>query len=226
MLYPEPTPILLNSKTLNKNNGPIMMCPAFKQMFKNVFSFNSSMEDIFTLPSEVIKEIAFTDSQNERIPVDSKLYFDKTRKSSIDGHINVGYNLAWVMFADEPLEARFTAPYYPNSSPVENSYFSGGQFNIGKWFRQFNLDYHIPIDSKEFKIEEGQPLFFAEFMTDKKVVMKRFQLTPRLSHIMEESSQSPHRYGKLKTLTERYKMAHNAKIPKIVLSEIKKNLID
>jgi len=225
-LYPEPSFILPG---FHKSSGPknsMASCPAIKKTLRNVLCFNSAIDDVFDLPNHFMSQVAFTDTDNQLIPVDSKLYFRKIRKSSMPNYINVGYNLSWVMFADEPVEVKFTAPYFPSVSPVEKAFFSTGQFDIGKWFRPFTLDYHIPLKSKEFRIEANQPLFFAEFLTEKKIVVKRFQLTPRLKHIMDESTFAPLRYGQNLTLAQRYKMAHNAKIPKMVLQEIQKSLLD
>jgi hypothetical protein len=226
MLYTEPKFLMEELNKKNKHDGLMIKCPAIKQNLKNVVSFNSAIDDVFSLPGDKMKNIAFTETALEPIETTSKLFFAKMRKSSMDGFINVKYNMNWTLFADEPLEMRFTAPYFPTASPTENSYLASGQFNIGKWFRELSLDYHIPLESKQFSIKRGQPLFFAEFLTDKKIVMKRFQISPRLKSLLQETAQSTSRYGKFKTLLDRYKMAHDARIPEIVLNEIKKNLID
>lgn len=224
-LYPEPVFVLPQFYTKSNRKNEMGSCPAVKKTLRNVLCFNSAIDDVFDLPNSFMRDVAFTDTDNQLIPVDSKLYFRKIRKSSMPDHINVGYNLSWVMFADQPLEVKFTAPYFPAISPVEKAFLSSGEFDIGRWFRPFTLDYHIPINSNEFKIEAEQPLFFAEFLTEKKIVVKRFQLTPRLKNMMDESTFAPVRYGKGLSLIQRYKMAHNANIPKMVLQEIEKSLL-
>jgi hypothetical protein len=226
MLYPEPKFILSDLAEKYVHGGIMLKCPAIKNTMKNVISFYSAIDDNFVLPNKQMEEVAFTNSSLEDLSVNSKIHFRKERKSSMEGHINVGYNMSWLLFADESLEAKFTAPYFPPTSPVKNSFLSIGEFNIGKWFRQFNLDYHIPFDSKEFKVETGDPLVFVEFLTDKKIIMKRFELSPRLQSLMTEAGRSPSRYGEGMSLLKRYQMAHSAKIPQMILNEIKKNLVD
>ena len=148
------------------------------------------------------------------------------RKSSIKNHINIHYNMSWNFFASEPVVARFSAPFFPSASPVKNSYLSTGQFDIGRWYRTFMLEYHIPVDSVDFSIKENDPLLFVEFFTDKKIEFKRYSMSAKLSNLAIEAASSPVTYSKHKSLLERYKMAHGAKIPNIVLTEIRKNLID
>ena len=226
LLYPEPVAVLKEAYKLNKHKGIMPLCPAIKDTLQNVYSFNSSIDDSFDLPSQVLKSIAYTDSESEPIPVYSKLSFYKIRKSSMDGYINVNYNLGWLFFASEPVEARVTAPFFPATSPTKGAMFSAGQFNIGKWFRPIAMDYHIPIDSKKFEVESGDPLMFIEFLTDKKIEFKRFNLSPRLNNIAIEMGLSSKRYGKKASLWQRYQMAHNAKMPQVILTEIKKNLVE
>lgn len=226
LLYPEPVAVLKEAYKLNKHKGSMPLCPAVKDTLQNVYSFNSAVDDSFDLPSQILKSIAYTDSEGEPIPTDSKVFFYKVRKSSMDGYINVNYNLSWLFFASEPVEARMTAPYFPSKSPIKGAMFSAGQFNIGKWFRPVAMDYHIPISSNKFEIEAGDSLMFVEFFTNKKIEFKRFNLSPRLHNIATEMGLSSKRYQKRASLWERYQMAHNAKIPQMVLTEIKKNLVE
>jgi hypothetical protein len=225
MLYKEPRHVLSSVHKKNKNKGEMIACPSMKDTFKNIYSFDSAIDDSFSLPAAFLKTIADTENRNEMVPTDSKLMVYKSRKSSVEKHINLGYNLGWIFFASEPLEARMTAPFFPSASPVKNAMLSAGQFNIGKWFRSFELDYHIPVTSTRFEVAKNQPLFFLEFLTDKKIVFERFELTPKLQNYSIDMASSPMRYGKKKSLIERYLMAHGAGMPKIILSEIRKNLV-
>jgi hypothetical protein len=226
MLYSEPQSVLQDLYVSNTPKGIMTRCPAVKDTLKNVFSFNSAIDDKFQLPTQTLESIAFTETANEYIPTDSKISVQKIRKSSRDNYINIFYNMGWYLFSSEPLKARFTAPYFPSASPVKGAFLASGEYDIGRWFRPFNLDYHIPLDSKYFSVKNEEPLFFVEFFTDKKIEFKKFNVSTELRSIAFESSNSPTRYGKNKSLIERYKMAHSAKIPQMVLGQIRKNLID
>jgi hypothetical protein len=225
MLYPDPKLLLPNLYETKTENAIMPRCPAVKEKLKNIASFHSSIDDVFDLPNEQMREIAFTDSSGDRLLVPAKVSLHKVRESSMEGFINVEYNLGWVFFSEEPLEAKFTAPYFPATTPVEGAYLSSGQYDIGRWFRPYMLDYHIPLGAKRFSVKEGDPLLFVDFLTDKKVILKRFQITKRLKALFQEASTSSRRYGTKMTLEKRYKMASDSRIPQIVLEEIKKNLI-
>jgi hypothetical protein len=226
LLYPEPESVLQKAYQLNKHKGIMPHCPAVKDTLKNVYSFSSALTDSFDLPTGIMESIAYTDTIEEPIETDSKLSFYKMRKSSMDGYININYNMGWLFFASEPVEAKMTAPYFPAISPVKGAMFSAGQFNIGKWFRSVSMDYHIPVTSNKFEIEAGDPLFFIDFITDKKIEFRRFNLSPRLHNLANEMGSSTTRYEKRQSLWKRYQMAHNAKIPQMILTEIKRNLLD
>ena len=225
MLYQEPTFVFSEKIKMNTHNGIMPLCPATKNALKNVVSLNSAIDDSFDLPTEFLNDVAYMDNAVP-IPTESKIDLLKERKSSLDGYVNFSYNLKWLFFASEPLEARFTAPYFPNKSPVDGAILSIGQYDIGKWFRPFNLDYHVPLGSKHFSILENDPLAYIEFMTDRKIIFKRFLLSPILRGISTESVDSGLRYGKNKGLAHKYQMAEKSKIRQIVLSEISKNLIE
>lgn len=226
MLYSSPTSVLKKTYKANKHGGGLPSCPAIKDTLINLFSLNSAIDERIEFPQGLLETMAYTDTRRERIPVDSRVAIAKERKSSIDNHINICYNMGWLLFASEPLEARITAPYYPSLSPVKGSMLTPGQFNIGKWFRPITADYHIPTDSTHFEIKAEEPLLFVEFMTDKRIQFKRFNVSAKLQHLAAEMAESPTRYGAKMSLWQRYQMAHNSQMPKLVLAEIQKNLID
>jgi hypothetical protein len=62
--------------------------------------------------------------------------------------------------------------------------------------------------------------------TDKKVVFKRFVKNEKLQHLETELTNSHMTYAANKPLDYRYAMSEQSEFPKIVLAEIRKNLID
>lgn len=224
-LYAQPESVFTQMIRNSPANGTMTTCPAIKGSFKNTFVFRSNIDDEFEIPEGVLEQLS-TQDENIDVPVNSKLSLFNIRKTSYEGYANLCYNMSWALFAEEPVEAKFTAPYYPASSPIEGALMSGGQFDIGSWFRPFNLDWHVPFKAKSFSLKEGQPIFFLEILTDKKVEFKRYAMSPRLFSLAKEMANSSRSYGKFKTLAQRYEGAKRAQISEIVLSEIKRNLID
>ena len=228
LLYPEPKNIYteaIRSKTKTQEEG-LKICPSFKGNATRLFSFNSSIHENIDFSDMDLEDIDKNTPDNTYLTVPSRVGLRKDRNSSIEGHVNLTYNLSWSLFAEEPVVARMTSPYFPNTSPTKNSLLAFGEFDIGQWFRPFNLDYHIPYGSSSFEISPGDPLFFLELFTDKKIVFKRFVQTERMFAISREMAEARSRYARFSKLTERYHMFRQAKMREIVLAEIKKNLVE
>ena len=211
-------------------------CPAMTGLFENVFQFTSAIDDEVFLPNTMENRNFdhahffqhFDGTSNYfNIPESkSKVTAQNYRNSSIEGYMNATYNLSWIFFTDEPVIARMTAPYFPPKTPAEGVILAAGEFDIGSWFRPYNLDYHIPNGTKSLVFKEDDPLFYLEIKTDKKVVFKRFKMNDQLQNLSDECSQSPKRYSRFKKLSDRYKKSRESMIPELVLSEIKNNIIE
>lgn len=225
LLYTEPKNLFSTLPISGKQKDSITSCPAVKNALKNVFSISAVINDLHNLQPDVLASLATTESNEVHIQTNGLIGINKIRKSSYEGFINIGYNMSWLFFASEPVEIKWTAPFFPAFSPTEDALLSPGQMNIGKWYRSINLDWHIPITATKFEIKKDKPLAFIEVLTDKKVTFHRYQMTSRLTHIAREMAQSPERYGRFKTLKERYLMASQSSIPEMVLKEIRANLV-
>jgi hypothetical protein len=148
------------------------------------------------------------------------------RKSSYKNYSNLIYEMRWLFFSEESVNVKFTAPYFPATSPTPGAFLSPGRYDIGQWYRQFMLDYHIPLNDSTFKIKENDDLFYMHVETDKKVVFKKYALSLRLQALNIESSMASKRYGAFKSLNERYLMAKKTNYLESIRTEIKKNLLE
>lgn len=231
MLYSKPQSLTnyLNEKRLN--NTDLFRCPAHRDFTSNIFVFKSNLSDKHVLPIETLTELQQLptgNDLNEKITINSNgiVPLTKVRPNSFTDYSNLAYGLEWLFFSDEPLLASFSDPYLFTKPVAPGAFLTPGKFDIGKWYRPFGLDYHIPLDSKFFQIEENDPLFYVQFYTDKKIELKQYINNEKLHALTEETRNSISRYGKFKSLTTRYKMAENTSYSKQILTEIKKNLIE
>jgi hypothetical protein len=230
-LYSEPISLseyFRDKKSDSAGNRNVFTCPAFTDSIKNVFVIKNNFESIIPLPVEFLKENAYNDERiNTLFPFEDKTIIgvSKPRRSSFYGYSNLMYNLSWGFFSEEPVIARITAPYSPAVSPADGAIMAGGEFDIGQWYRPFNLDYHVPLSINTLHFKQDDPLFFIEIKTNKEVKFNRFRQTPELVSLSQESVSSPNHYGWFKPLSERYKMARNAGVPKQILAEIQKNVL-
>ena len=235
MLYASPQSLSSMIRKLRKPNAlpqSIYSCPGYKDSVDNVFVFTSAIDDEVKIPTQTLEELDLIDPNKfplQGIPLPTSnlpvsLYMQ--RPSSFDGYHSVNYNMGWILFADEPIVAKFTSPYFPPVAPAEGALLATGQFDIGSWYRPFNLDYHIPVGTEKLVFKEDDPLFYVEFYTTKKVVVKRYVYTKQLQNLSRELVESPTRYGKFKSLVEKYKAVKKTSILEMILSEIQKNVLE
>lgn len=207
----------------NMGSAGFFSCPAVKDLFKNVYSFTSGFDDSINIDKWVL------DSEKrlvrpETLPIKSKIIIKRVRPSSLVNQTNLTLGLSWLFFADEPVVGRFTAPYFPPTTPGKEATLSCGQFDIGSWFRQFDLDYHITKNTKSLDFKKGEDLFYLEIITNKKINLQEFKMTKEILSLQDEYAKVSQGELKSKTLKDRYSFA-NKDMNKKVLKEIKKNLV-
>lgn len=220
--YQEPR--LVYSIFRSQKNPHFTKCPATRDHGKKLFRVDSTFTDINNFDDDFLKKVSMY-KNGSYFSADGLLSFRKERETSIAGYIDIVYNMGWYFWTPESTLAKFTAPYFPSYTPADGALLAPGQFDIGRWFRPWNLDYHIPLETKQFKILENQPLFFVEFLTDKPIIFKRFILTPELSELGKEMSQQSNRLPKM-SLLERYEMASKSKLMKLVEKNIRMSVVE
>jgi hypothetical protein len=75
------------------------------------------------------------------------------------------------------------------------------------------------------EISSNTPLAYVEFITDKKVILKRFEINDKMRKMGSACALSVSVKRNV-PLYERYKLFVNSKQDKILLKEIKKNLVE
>jgi hypothetical protein len=221
--YAQPTSLkaYVNSKSKVSPFG-MRSCPAFRDVMSNVFVIRSTVDDEFEIPMDQVNAINSQEVFSTKaldIP-NSKISMQIERKPEYDGYYNISYGLAWLFFADEPVVARITSPWFPPSSPIPRSMLATGEFDIGQWLRSINTEYLVPNSENKFSIKKDDPILYIELFTDKKIIFKRFVLSEKLRELLKSRKKNV----RFKKLADFYAMARNAKRPELILSEIKRNL--
>jgi hypothetical protein len=228
LLYPEPELVRLKLQRINSgfSNG-MFTCPVVKENLKNTFSLKSAVNEKIDLPIDYLKETC-NSSIREIVPSKNRqvvsLY--KQRPSSLTGYSNLQYNLSYVFVSEESLHMDFLPPYLPPKTPSPNAILASGGWDIGKWFRPTNFDYHVPLDNDLFTVSSEDELAYVRFFTEKKVVLKRFVFTRQLQNLSIEMASASIRYNEKQSILKRYAMAKNSKIMDLVLTEVKTNLVE
>lgn len=234
ILYRTPTPVLnrLRQTQVKSVQGTFFSCPATTSLFKNVYEI--------CLPIDIEYELTEEDKADDVLPGSGRDLLNnmgpvsllKNRKTNLENHFAFGIGgFGWVFFSDEPLIARFSAPYFPPSAPAEGTVLAAGEFDIGSWYRPMNFEYHVPVTAEKLTFKAEEPIGYIEFKTEKEIIFKRYRVTPVLHSFIEEAM-SVTRYssfwGKKKylSLLKRYNIFREANMHKQVLNEIKKNVIE
>ncbi len=101
-----------------------------------------------------------------------------------------------------------------------------GAFDISKWFRPHVFEVQMWEKAGTFKIKEGEPLFTVEFITDRPIVFKKFAMSEALVKYADSCVDSHKFFGRWLGLPKKYKIFQDTKMDKLILKEIKNNLVD
>jgi len=226
-IFKDPEPVInyfLNNNT-SQDRDSFFSCPAARSFFNNLFVFRSNVDDQCIWPEgylagAVNKNLGPLDNFGNIIDI------IQSRNSAVEGYIDLLYNGTFVMFADKSLKIRISSPSYPPSAPSPGAMFTSGEFDIGRWFRPATLNWFVPLQNTEFIIKQNDPLFYAQALTDNKIIFKKFMITDNIKEIAQYFRSSTSRDGRNIELEKRYKIAESHNIQEILLKQIKNNLVD
>lgn len=192
-------PSLIKELTKNKESGSksFFSCPAVSSRLKNTFVFK--MPNTFN--EDLLKPI---------------------RPATLDSGVTVTYKNNFLFFASSPLEASFTSPYFHPPKHFKFGSVIPGQFNIGKWFRPYNCEFQLWTHKPYFYLEQGEPIFYLEALTDQPVTLSRFKMTDVLYEYASACAQSSNKDGKNKKLSERYEIFGSKEMSTLILKELEK----
>ena len=217
LLYPKPVTLfqeLLDKKNKNTIWQTYFSCPAVSEKIKNTLVFKNPMSCSYKYNgSEIIQTTQnFLGVEVQRDPI-------------LDNGPIFFFSLAYLMFCEEDVDVSFTGPYFHKPEYMNYGSIIPGEFNIGSWFRPYVFEMQTWSKEGEIHLKEDEPLFYAEIKTNKKIVLKQFELNERLVSYANECVRSPLLFPRI-PLSSRYKKFKNTSLNKKVLKEIKDNLID
>lgn len=221
MLYTDPVSLfdeMIVHKTKESKNESIFSCPAVGGRFKNTFVFKNNLRT----------EIDYDCSDDKNIvnPKDVRqVAMRKIRPNAVDNGTSLVYAMRYFFFAEESVQATFNPPFFHKPGYMKYGSIVPGTFDIGQWFRSYNCEIQMWDTKGKFIMEDGEPLFYIEIPTDRKVIFKRFEFNPKLQSYAFSASMSPQHYGSNVPLVDRYKRFMQTRTNEIVLKEIKANLI-
>lgn len=220
MYYDEPN-ILFNELIKNKEKtigrAGFFNCPAVSDRLKTSFVFRNNLKTKFSYD--------FSDINNPIVLSEYGIPVSYYKGSSIIGGAAVALHTQWIFFAEEPVDILINTPMYHKPQLNNHGIIVPGKVNAGKWFRPLTGEIQLWNNKGTAIIEEDEPLFYLEVLTDRPVILKRFTMTNELKEYAESCYDSTRSVGHFLPLFERYKRFVNTKTNEIVLREIKKNVI-
>jgi hypothetical protein len=221
-LYPKPKNLF--SELIEERNNPkdrmsYFLCPAVSTKFKKTLTFNNSINCSYEFGKKE-KEFYIKPTSKEFI------HAELVREPAITKGPTFLFSLNYLFFADDSLDVSFTAPYFHKPKYFKNGTVMPGEFNIGKWFRPYGFEVQMWQEDGVFHIEDGEPLFYAEFKTDRPILFHRFLMTPQLQKYKQANTKSFEVLGPFQTLQEKYEKFKQVGFKEKILNEIKKNVIE
>jgi hypothetical protein len=221
MLYSDPENIFDN---LKKQSSPgiksdsFLTCPAVSDKFKKVYVLKNTLDSTFN----------FDQSQNITSLNKDSSYVNlySIRKPTLKNTNSLVYKMQWIFFADEPLVADFTAPYFHQPKYLNYGSVIPGKMDIGKWFRPYNTEIVTWEDNGFIEFKENEPLAYVSFNTDKHINLIRFNMNENLMKYAESCMNSPSTYGRNISLSKRYERFKNSKMNEMILKEIKNSALE
>lgn len=221
-LYPRPTNLfsdLSKERAIGLKTASFLSCPAFSDITKKTIQYVSPMDASYVYD--------FSNPNNPIILPKSKTYIPFVpNPKSLDVANTIFFELRYFMFSDEPLEVLFTAPYFSQSKYTQYATIVPGRFDIGNWFRPYNFEVQPWSQKGVINIEKDEPLFYAQFQTDRDIQIKRFEMSDKLMNLSSACIGTTTLFGRGQTLLSRYKMFDNVGLRAKILTEIKKNIIE
>ncbi len=192
----------------------LFYCPSVKNLTSSIAVLKNTLRSQFKIQSDELISTSHT-------YVGSKI----RRKPSMKGRQHLEYGLSWIFFSEEDLEMTVSSPYFNTPNHMKYGNIVPGKLNISTWFRKINPEFLLKSGVNEFEIDAGEDIAYLTFNTSKKLKFTRFELSNKLRAYAMACSTSTE-WEKWVDLEHRYERFEKSQMTKLVLNEIKKNLVE
>ena len=201
----------------DEKNMSYIKCPAFTDEIKNTFMLKAPFS------FRVYKVNNGLEFEGLDLDVYTKILADNPIYGKM-WHITLGF----VFFSDSPLEMSQQHPFLHNKNSVSKwGNVLQGKYDIGKWFRSLNLAMIPHPNTTELSFSQGDILSYIKFHTDEKINFRQFEFTEKNAMYMQAClNHKKTKFHGIYPLSEVYSAFERNKFRKLILEEIKNNLID
>jgi len=219
-IYPSPKSLYhywFEQYTPQRRPDVYFNCPATSRKMKRTFVFNNIVDT----------KTKFTDDgtiQYER-PDKLQMINELIHPPTINNYrlVNIQYSL--LVFCEESVIGSMESPFFHKTEMSKYGAIVPGEFDMGKWYRPLNAEIQLWEGCNELHLAANEPIFYLEFLTDRPIILQRYQVTKRLSTIAS-SLVHVNPLQKFASLSEKYEVFRQSRLSSQILREIRENLVD
>jgi hypothetical protein len=218
--YKEPTSLtnLINDfeyKTENIRDN-FKYCPAVKNSSKNTFRLQFPFDYNIELKNDAIVS-TFYDQD----------FFDKMVLVRSVEKKHLSFNLAYLFVCEDDLEIETTSCHFSDNDFTNKTMIVPGRFNIGKWVRPLDCAFFIKNNHTSLSINNGDDYCYIKFNTNETVELKKFYTSSKIIDIVKGNFKSrEYKIKLIEKLSYFYDLYEKSKLHKIIINEIKNNLME
>ena len=218
MLYEDPYNVFKHWSQfdLKGQHRSFIACPAFKNLSKNIYAWNWPIDCSYVY-----------DSDNGSVEGTSINYigakWPRTQTMSVGPSIEMSFRLH--MLADQPVEIQITGPYLQQAEYQKYGFLTSGQFDTGQWFRTINVEIQTYKNKGELHFKGGEPIFYINFLTDKKINFHRFELTSEIDTYSRRCVENATMFGSGTPLPKLYNIFNKTRTKEILMKKIKQQVL-
>lgn len=228
-VYQEPQSVyrdILSKKSDQKITKNFFQCPATRDALQNIYVIRCPFE---TEAEVILKEDGAVDKIKQDWAKDSpdllsQMPIQLAHAPSKENELLLVVDFSRVFFCEESLLMRMTAPWFHEAPHLQYGAAVPGMYDIGHWIRPVNFEVNLWQGQTKLKYEEDEPMGYLEFATDKKINFQRFEATPKLKSITADAISIRNKKTS-NSLIKRYQVFDRSPVRKVILKEIKDNLL-
>jgi hypothetical protein len=215
---PESVAKIFYEKNFYDSNDSLLSinkCPFFNESIENIFALRSIYDYSFNIKKDNSVYSNF---------YDQKFFDDHVICRSVEKKF-FSFIQSYIFFTDEPslLATISQPPIYEDNNISERCIVIGGNLNIGKYFRNTEFSFILKNNFDEFVIKENEIFSYLKFHTKEKINFKRFFPSLKIKEYLNMVRVSNEYKKNIYTKTNTF--YNNFKYKKIILKEIKENLV-
>lgn len=203
------------SMEIDKENQWMTMyrCPFFNKRLKNVYAIKSIYNYSFRFLDDgtAHSDDHTQDFMNEHVVI---------RSPEVKA-FSFNQRMIFITEEDSLVASMHEFPVYEDNNITKRCKIIGGELDIGKYYRNVEFPFILKDGHTEFKVERGEVLYYIRLHTDERVKFVQFRFNDVLFDYLKDYRKM-NKLGYLKSITDFY---NHAKNKKLVISEIKKNLV-